>query len=197
VVIAEYPYQVQSQERASVTCVEKNSALEDICQHLVANGSKKWKCVRTRYPNISEASFWRFVREAKAQIGERNLVDAIGKGISENAIPDTSQVIEGRSNLGGLDYLAALRSLYRDADRLCAHALNADGSVRNPVVLDRTIGTRLKLLVQTVRLERQIQDLGRTQKFFNAIVDEIAAEAPTVAHRIIERLRRLNNSTIE
>jgi hypothetical protein len=46
-------------------------------------------------------------------------------------------------------------------------------------------------------LERQIQDLGRTQKFFNAIVDEIAAEAPTVAHRIIERLRRLNNSTIE
>jgi hypothetical protein len=44
-------------------------------------------------------------------------------------------------------------------------------------------------------LERQIQDLVCVQNFFNAIVEEIAAEAPSTAHRIIERLRRLNHPT--
>jgi hypothetical protein len=107
-------------------------------------------------------------------------------------LADTSAAIESTAALGGLDYLAALRILYHDANMLRAHALNVDQSVRNPAVLDRSIRTRLKLLSQAVRLERQIQDLVCVQNFFDAIVDEIAAEAPMAAHRIIGRLRNLN-----
>jgi len=175
-------------------CAEKSVALQHISRHLVAHGSKKWKGVRANFPTISESSFWRFVREAKAQMGEQNLADTMEKSLSACELVDRSEAIGSSAALGGPDYLAALRSLYRDTMMLRTHALNADQSVRNPAVLDRSIRTRLKLLAQAVRLERQIQDLV-CQNFFNAVVDEVAAEAPGAAHRIIERLRRLSKPT--
>jgi hypothetical protein len=178
-----------------VICVEKNSALEDISQHFAVHGPKKWKGVRTRYPTISESSFWRLVREAKAQCGERELANAVGRNLTEYALAETGDALDPKPTRGGCDYLAQLRGLYRDANRLRAHALNADESVRNPAALDRSIKIRLKLLSKGVRLEQQIRELVRMQNFFDAVIDEIAAEAPGTARRVVDRLRGLNQST--
>jgi hypothetical protein len=92
------------------------------------------------------------------------------------------------------DYLAALRREFADNDRLRMHALKADGAIRDPVAFNRALGSRLKLIVRSVKLEREIYDLRRSQSFFDAILREVAAASPEVSHRIVDRMRALSAS---
>jgi hypothetical protein len=165
---------------------EKSQGLADIRSHLKLNGSRKWGALRKQYDMVSEPTWWRWVREAKSQIGTNFFADSVrqnlGKSCSDSPGGDPQES----------DFLSAYIGLWSDASRLRTHALHVDGRVRNPAVLDRAIRIRLKLLRQGLELERQIFSARAQRAFYDALVEEIATESPALQRRIISRLRRFN-----
>jgi hypothetical protein len=92
------------------------------------------------------------------------------------------------------DYLANFRQLFADATALRAYALNADSSIKFPVIFDRALRVRLKLISRAVRLTRQIYEGRNVQIFMDALVNEIALESPELQRRLIARLRVIASS---
>jgi hypothetical protein len=162
---------------------ERTQVIADIRTHLRINGSRNWAAVRGRYDSIPPATWWRLVRAVKEQLGVEHVISC-PRQLSVEPVT-TRQYRRGR----GFDLLAAFHSLFTDAERLRAHCLDGDGGLRNPVVFDRSIRTRLKLLKQAVKLEQQILNVTAQQAFYEALIAEIAAESPKLQRRLINRLR--------
>jgi hypothetical protein len=163
--------------------IDRRQAFADIRTHLQRNGSRNWAAVRERYSSVSPATWWRLVRTVKEQAGIKQVISSRRRSLVEPVA--ARQYRRGR----GFDLLAAFHSLFADAERLRAHCLDGDGGLRNPVIFDRSIRTRLKLLKQAVKLEQQILNVTAQQAFYEALVAEIAAESPEVHRRLITRLR--------
>jgi hypothetical protein len=166
---------------------EKSQALAAIRSHLQLNGPRKWGGLRNQFGKVSEPTWWRWVREAKAQIGTHVLADSPRQTLSKNSLD--SQGVESQS----CDFLFAYAGLWADAAKLRTHALHIDGRVRNPAVLERAIRIRLKLLRQGLELERQIFSARTQRAFYDALMEEIATESPELQRRLINRLRAFNS----
>jgi hypothetical protein len=152
---------------------QKSRALVDIRAHLQENGSKNWGALRTRLDFVGPATFWRWIRETKAQIAPELLGSSARR----------------RGGESRFDFLGAYHGLWADAMELRTYALRQDGHVRNPALLDRSIRVRLKLLRQGLELEERVFSAGAQRAFYDGLVAEIAMESPALHTRLVSRLR--------
>ena len=153
---------------------QKSQALVDIRAHLQENGSKNWGALRTRLNFVGPATFWRWIRETKAQIAPELLGGASRR----------------RPNEPRLDFLAAYHGLWADAMMLRSHGLRHDGNnVRDAALLDRSVRLRLRLLKQGLALEAQIFSAGAQRRFYDGLLAEIGKESPELCTRLLNRLR--------
>jgi hypothetical protein len=178
-----------------MTRIDRNMALEAIQNHLAAHGARRWSVLLKRFPGVSQSSFWRWVKLAKAQRGQAQLIACNEWAVSHLAERTGDDYGDGgaieRTHRGPNAYALSYRQLYADAMRLRSHALRPDGSVRYSLALDRSVRTRLKLLLQGVRLEREMLALAEPKRFFEAVLAEVAQESPDLQRRIADRLRWL------
>jgi hypothetical protein len=150
---------------------------------------------------VSSATFWRAVRQAKSDLAAEDM-RLVCQGIQ------TRSVFVGRDPLAGdpvvaddrgvpprIDFLAAYRQLFADTVALRAYALNPDGTVKRPLILDRAIKTRLTVISRSVKLLRQVYEVRNVQIFMDALVEEIALESPDLQRRILARLRSIQSVT--
>jgi hypothetical protein len=167
-------------------CAGRYEAIDDIKRHIVTVGSKSWAVVQARHPDVSPASFWRFVREAKRDLAAEDMqvVCEQGGGSRDVAVSEANGVPRR------IDFLGAYRDMFADVAALRQSALNADGSVRSPAIFDRSIKRRLALIAQSVKLSQQIYAVRNMQMFFDTLVDEIATESPELRRRMLARLRQ-------
>jgi hypothetical protein len=181
-------------------CGGKFAIAEDAKKHIAAVGSKRWGVVRARHPGVSESTFWRAVRAAKADLAAEDMRTVSAQGIRNPcARPDREDASAGVAVADAqaiplrVDYLAAYRQLFADVILLRHSALNADGSVRLPTIFDRSIKTRLALIVRAAKLMNQIYSLRNVQMFFDALILEIASESPDLQRRLLARLQQLGD----
>jgi hypothetical protein len=152
---------------------QKAQALGAIRAHLEQNGSKNWGALRSQLDFIGPNTFWRWIRETKAQIAPELLCGSPRRRRGEPRF----------------DFLSAYHGLWCDAIMLRTHALHSDGNIRCPALLDRAIRVRLKLLRQGLELEARILSAAAQRAFYDGLVAEIAAESPALHERLMSRLR--------
>ncbi len=178
-------------------CVGKGAAIDDIKRHIVAAGSKGWAVVQARHPSVSPASFWRYVREAKGDLAAEDMRVACEQGVRSPPSSDQGGGSGDIAELGAhgvprrIDYLAAHRQLFADVGALREFALNPDGSIRSPLIFDRSIKRRMSLIARSVKLSQQIYAVRNVQMFMDTLIDEIASESPELQRRLVARLRQL------
>ncbi len=178
-------------------CVGRDAAIEDIKRHIVAVGSKGWAVVQARHPSVSPASFWRYVREVKCDLAAEEMRVVCEQGIRNAPSPDQGGESGNIAELGAqgaprrIDYLAAHRQLFTDVRALREFALNPDGSIRSPLIFDRSIKRRMSLIERSVKLSQQIYAVRNVRVFMDALLDEIASESPELQRRLLARLRQL------
>jgi hypothetical protein len=178
-------------------CVGRYAAIDDIKHHIATVGSKGWAVVQARHPDVSPASFWRFVREAKRDLAADDMRVVCEQGVRSAPCPDQGggsgdvAVFEADDVPRRIDFLRAYREMFSDVAALRQSALNADGSVRSPAILDRSIKRRLALIRQAVKLSQQIYALRNVQLVMDTLMDEIASESPGLQRRVVARLRQL------
>lgn len=205
--------------------------MESVAQHLATVGSNNWKVVLDKYPEIPEPTKWRWIRAAKsADVPRPELINAKAKLVQKvKKLPKDARRVEaeengteqiakhipaapspayiartGEAGMQNLDFVAEIRSLYADAQKLRAYAMkmrpNAETGemeehINNPAAFDKSIVRRASLLETAISAVQEVWNLRTMQNFYETIIDEIGKESPECQRRIMVRLAELNART--
>ena len=93
-------------------------------------------------------------------------------------------------------FKAKFAALWADVDTVRNSALrqtDEGARVRDPAMLERAIKFQSELMVLSIETMKEVADLTLTANLSQAIIDEVAAESPDCARRIMWRLKRLND----
>lgn len=184
-------------------CIEKGSVVRDIREHLLTHGSRNWGPLRAKHFAVSEPTFWRWIRQVKAEVRGAQLWVPARRDAVENthaAALDRASDLNGAdlpsvpASTSRVDYAAVLRRQFDDVRALRASALNLDGTVKNPVALDRSIGIGIRLLSKAMKLERQIGAVQQMRRLSDAVLAEVGQASPDIQRRVIDRLSRLQQA---
>jgi hypothetical protein len=177
---------------------ERSQAINDIRDHIMTHGSRRWRLLRSRYPTVSEPTFWRWVRAVKEEFGcgvraQPEEGSELQKALVEKT-PDPAATARGSAVGGGPLRFAELQDLHHDAALLRGHALTADGRIRDPALFHRSMKLRMAILERAVKLQSLIFENYRAGAFFGSVLREIGEEAPELQRRVTARLTRLDES---
>lgn len=199
----------------------KPLALKAIADHLATEGPQNWGKVRDQFPDVPEASWWRWVKsvrdspaaperikavkrkveEAKRKVAAEPIVetpDEVADAIAQirdalPAAPSPDYIARnGEAGLQTLNLLAVIHGLLDDAMKMRAFAVKEDDSIKNPMLFDRSMERRERFVNVALNAMREVWELRRIEQFMDVIVDEVAQESPECAHRIMRRLQAAN-----
>ncbi len=180
---------------------EQQELVAAIAAHLEKGEEGNWSAVREQFPAVSDASFWRYVRKVRTgDVGmplkkarQRLEAHIISTAASANAI-------EKRQTPGGpwrnLDVLAHVARGFDDVELLRRYATTANGEIKNPVIFSQCIGLRDRLVATAVKCGEAVIAMDRLAETMDLLVDEVAAEAPDCARRIMTRLAVLRSTEV-
>ena len=198
---------------------EKLAVKIAISEHLKLYGPREWPDFFDKYPNVSKASMWRWIKEVKDDL-ERATIDGgmdlklMQKRIRSNASPERSSrelkkhipvapsptglVGLGSENVGEVFiFLEQFNELVRDMKMLRKHSveLQADGEekIKNPMLFDRSLGRRLELLETWLHSQDMVWNLERMQELYMMIIEEVGKVDADTQQAILSRIRTLNN----
>jgi hypothetical protein len=185
--------------------------MQEIADHLAAVGSHDWTAIRSRYGEVPDTTWWRWVRQVKADAADQERLAAAKRDLIERALStsEADKLLSIARNLPAsvspdfiakngseghqsLDILAHFNELYADAMLLREYAMDSDGRVKAPVFFAQAINLRDSLLNTAMKAAQMVWDLRRMQQFFDIIVEEIGNESPTTKLAILDRLKKLN-----
>ena len=178
----------------------------EIAHHLQVHGPKNWEVLREKHPSIGERTFFRWVKAVREKGAAPEVIPlATRQARTESmkhvpaAPPPEYLAREGAAGVRQIDFIAALGDLYQDAEQLREFATfdpkegeTGRRKIKNPVLFDSSIKRRLDLISGAIKVMQEIYDLQRMREFYDLIVEEIAAESPEAARRIMVRLAALN-----
>ena len=159
-----------------------------IRRHLKEFGAAQWKAVRGQCPEISDATFWRYVKAVREE-GNK-------EGEGGEAVPSPCPLADcGVPLFGALpafyDPLQKARlyeSLLADAEALRAHAVDRRGKITNARQFEKSILLRERLVSQQAEMMNFFQDQETTQRFLDEVL-EIASDLPKEAEaKLMARL---------
>lgn len=179
---------------------DRDELLHAIARHLTENGAGNWTKVSAQFPDVPPATFWRYVRKARAGAIDDHKVAEARRQISAQVVSTTSATTQlvARADRPseiagwrGLNLLGTIDQVFSDIALLRKSVLNADGTIRNPHLFGQTVSMREKTVATALRCGEAILEQERMWTFFDHLVEEIAAESPELAARVCDRLRGL------
>jgi hypothetical protein len=161
------------------------------------------KVVRDRHPGIPRASWFRYLKAARATPLDRaisvaraasaDLSDVLPAPLSPAII--AAKPVETRR---ALDFLGSLKKIEADIELLREFAIkrDADGkeSVKNPVFFASQTKLSLDVLDKYLAALRELYNFEKIQEFFNVIIETIRQVDPGVASKIMDRLYELDQA---
>lgn len=187
------------------TRVDKEEVQRAIGHHLAHGDGGGWDTVRSRYPDVPAATFWRWVRALRdkpsadqVQAARTLLTGVPGAGLPADAalpapVAMSAVAADGRRARAQINFFLELQQLMDDARLLRTFALTPCGSrVRNPRVLADSAKLRSQFLQLYLNALPQLYAAEQTQKLYLAIVDAVAACEPEAARTIIQKMRALS-----
>ena len=190
-------------------------ALKDIEAHLAEFGPTNWGELRQKYSGVSEPTWWRWVKRVKETTAGQEAIAEAKKKIIEKLPPAEKPLSDspvakylpaapsphyiaknGDVGMQTINFLAEYHELRNDAILLREFSTKQDeyGTVRIkiPTFFIKSAEMRQSLLETAIRATKEVWDLKMMARFYDAILEEIAAESPEVAQRITDRLAKLN-----
>jgi hypothetical protein len=140
---------------------------DTIRNHLATVGAARWKAVRLQYPEISEATFWRYVKAVREELEKET-------GPEEAPAPTEKHHPEGDvPRLGALpafynplEKARQYESLLADVEIMRYRSLDYRGRVTNMRMLGRSILLRERLLRQQAEVMDYFQKPGGHEAVF-------------------------------
>lgn len=159
-----------------------------IRRHLEEVGAEKWKAVRIQCPEISDATFWRYVKDVREQgnkVGDQN---EIATGVGPTADDDVPRLGTLPAFYDPLQKARVYERLLADAEALRAHAIDRRGQITNARQFEKSILLRERLLSQQAEAMNFFQSQEATQLFFDEIIECTTGLPEETVHKLMIRL---------
>jgi hypothetical protein len=160
---------------------------DKIRRHLGEVGASGWKVVRTECPEISDATFWRYVKAVREE-GNKDRAHEPVTGPAPT--PD-----EGFPHLGALPAFynplqkaRLYEALLADAEALRAHAVDRRGKITDARLFEKSILLRERLIAEQAQMMNLFQDQEAIDSFFKQIFEMVSNLPKEFAHEFIEKM---------
>jgi hypothetical protein len=162
-----------------------------IRRHLEEVGPTKWKTVRIQCPEVSEATFWRYVKAVRAEGDKKN--DSVPAAVSPGPGVDDEVPCLGALPVfyNPLQKARVYQSLLADAEALRAHAVDRRGKITNARLFEKSILLRERLLSQQAEMMNFFQSQEATQLLQEQLIAMVRELPEEFAHRFIKRFHEL------
>ncbi len=194
--------------RMAITKRLKADCRAAIARHLATEGSGDWDVVMKAYPGVPPSSFWRWVREVRAEtltdraepipadIDPQAAQDAIDDIGVEAAVGQKLTRPPGVSDLcraGVIDANAVLAEGLKIATEIIDGARDQNGKIRVSKTALQAVNVQANILKTAAAISNTLLEERRIRDFYRAVMAEIMAESPSCAARIAARLEALNS----
>lgn len=197
----------------------KAEILVEISKHLALRGPSDWGDLMSKYPDVSRATFYRYIKEVRDGIEERAVQEGSAalklaqKRIKSNVAPERTikkikahmpaspspAVIAGIGSVAEpvFDFFAYFQSLVADQEmvRNSAITTNPDGTekLRNPAMMDKNNARKLQIIETWLHSQELVWSYDKLQELYRLIIDEVGKASPDVQQNVLVRLRALDN----
>lgn len=201
---------------------KKLAVMAAIGEHLNLHGPQNWDELMARFPDVSRATFFRWIKEAKEDIeAQASRQGTAALKLAQQRIRSSVEVSPERTKRemkaqlptapspaviakvpGELveqtfDFMAYFQDIVRDANmtRNANVVKNEDGTERlkNQMMMDRNLSRRISIIQTWLQSIETVYNVERLQELYHLIIDEVGQSDPEVQQRILVRLRDLNN----
>ena len=174
-------------------------AKEAIKNHLKVVGSKDWEEVQKDFPDVSDASFWRYAKAVKADLKHEVALASNPDLFTQNKVEASTEQDpweQQRPNalFRGLKQAQRFQALYADALALRDHAVHGESRIKNPVLFAKSIRIREQLLNAEMSVLDGIHSADAATAFLEKVVNAVAQAAPETAREIMDSLYELQKS---
>lgn len=193
-------------------------AVEFIRQHLFEHGTEDLRPIYEHWEarGVPHNTVWGWIRQVKMAGPGKPQLQAAALRIEEAladedigqhlpAAPSPAYIASsGQRGLRNLDILAGLQRAQADCDMLRDHSIKmvADPdtgeereAIKNPLLFEKQISRRLNVMETALKAMNEVWNLRQMQAFYETVIEEIQAESPETARRIMLRLAKLNSRT--
>lgn len=191
-----------------------------ISQHLRLHGPTGWDDLRAKYPEVSRATFYRYIKDVKEEMesaaSERGTAELRTMQKRINRQTRTPEVTQRKIKahvpvspspaaivgLGGgaedvFNFMAHFNQLLGDTQMMRRASLTVtpegEEKLKNPMLLDKSIGRRVDLIETWLRSQDMIWNFERMQELYHLIIDEVGKADPDTQQAILARIRALDN----
>lgn len=197
---------------------QKPEVMQAIAQHLSIHGTSNYAELFDRFPKVSRATFFRWIKEAKDKFEDvasehgTKALQLAQKRIRSNVelSPDNSQrqikahlpVAPSPAIIASLppaavqqtfNFLAFFYEILYDVSLLRATAVTVgeDGKekAKNPMLLEKVVGRKLDILDTWIKSQEFMFGLEQMEKLFMVVIEEVGRVSPEAQAAILVRLR--------
>jgi hypothetical protein len=167
-----------------------------IQRHLDVFGPVQWKSVRVQCPEISDATFWRYV-------------DAVRKDAANEVRLEDPNTCLRQAPGDEIPYLGALPNFYNplqkarlyeslltDAEIMRTQAVDHRGKIVNWRMFEKSIHLRDRLLAQQTEVLSFFQNQETNELFFDQIIEILADLPDEIKHKSMDRLREIQQQRL-
>jgi len=160
-----------------------------IRRHLEVFGAAEWKAVRVQCPEISDATFWRYVKAVREEGNKNEDHDGSPHGPDPMSDNDVPRLGAFPAFYNPLQKARLYEGLLADAEALRAHAVDRRGKITNARLFEKSILLRERLLSQLAEMMQFFQDQEAVKLICDEVI-EMTEDLPE-EHRL-KLLTRLN-----
>jgi hypothetical protein len=159
-----------------------------IRKHLNEVGAAEWKAVQILCPEISGATFWRYIKAVREEGNKAGDHD-------EPAASPCSQADGGVPSVGALPAFyhplqkaRQYEALLSDAEALRSHAVDRGGKITNARQFEKSILLRERLLSQQARMMDFFQNQETNQLFYDELIEIVNDLPEETVQKFMRRL---------
>lgn len=196
----------------------KKIVLDAIREHMLLHGATEWERVRSRFPEVSEATWWRRVADVRKDLQNQGVIEGTTKtvaarvgGISKSQAKRIQQVAEhlpavpSPAVIAGMpdqhqritfDFFKHFQQIVADADLIRDQLVKVGEDGRPKVVnlsaFDRNLARRLAIVQAWISSQEQVYNYERMQELFRAVIEAVGRADVNTQAAILAELRVLN-----
>jgi hypothetical protein len=159
-----------------------------IRRHLEEVGAAEWKALRIQCPEISDATFWRYVKAVREEGNKVGSHNEAARGPRPAADGDVPLVGALPAFYDPLQKARQYDALLADAEALRAHAVDRRGQITNARQFEKSILLRERLLSQQAEVMNFFQSQEATQLFFDEVIESVADLPEETVRKLMIRL---------
>lgn len=163
---------------------------EAIEQHLEHHGPRNWKIVRARFPDISDATFWRHVKVVR----QPHTVPDAKPG--EVVTPDTRGDRFFPPFFEPMKKLAEYERLLAEVEEMARQAKNNQGKIINWRMYAKSMEMRRTLLEDQITAAQMLVNMDKITRHYDLIVEALKSAPQEIVIEFAERVRELNENQL-